>query len=324
MFEFLILAQFVSALVTLVVGVGFITFFRKRADNDVKENKAAGFWVRAICLGTDAAIIDLLLSLVAYRGTLAASGHVTILVTLAYFFFFWLFFRATPAMILARIKIVSQDGQPLTVWQVTLRLMTFIFLFIGWIPLLFDKKEKKALHDLVSKTRVVFTEKTEKSQVDKWVPKLKFVLLGLTIALLIGLIIGGLGEKLTGITENDQISFFDLNNDGLSDGLTMDVDNDGVVDTFKYDLNNDRVVDLTTFDADKDGVAESLDINNDGRIDGFDFDNDNILDVKVADGQNAILLRKVLFGVGVAGFVSLLVFTIIKENKFLNMITGKK
>ena len=154
--------------------------------------------------------------------------------------------------------------------------------------------------------------------------KLKFVLLGLTIALLIGLIIGGLGEKLTGITENDQISFFDLNNDGLSDGLTMDVDNDGVVDTFKYDLNNDRVVDLTTFDADKDGVAESLDINNDGRIDGFDFDNDNILDVKVADGQNAILLRKVLFGVGVAGFVSLLVFTIIKENKFLNMITGKK
>ncbi|KKS40670.1 MAG: hypothetical protein UV04_C0020G0017 [Candidatus Gottesmanbacteria bacterium GW2011_GWA2_42_16] len=285
MFEFLILAQFISALVTLVVGVGFITFFRKRADNDVKENKAAGFWVRAICLGTDAAIIDLLLSLVAYRGTLAASGHVTILVTLAYFFFFWLFFRATPAMILARIKIVSQDGQPLTVWQVTLRLMTFIFLFIGWIPLLFDKKEKKALHDLVSKTRVVFTEKTEKSQVDKWVPKLKFVLLGLTIALLIGLI---------------------------------------VVDTFKYDLNNDRVVDLTTFDADKDGVAESLDINNDGRIDGFDFDNDNILDVKVADGQNAILLRKVLFGVGVAGFVSLLVFTIIKENKFLNMITGKK
>ena len=62
MFEFLILAQFVSALVTLVVGVSFITFFRKRADNDVKENKAAGFWVRAICLGTDAAIIDLLLN----------------------------------------------------------------------------------------------------------------------------------------------------------------------------------------------------------------------------------------------------------------------
>ncbi|MCR4264165.1 MAG: RDD family protein, partial [Candidatus Roizmanbacteria bacterium] len=277
-----------------------------------KEHQPAGFWVRAIALGTDLAIIDILTSFLAYRGSFIAAGHIILVLTVSYFFFSWLFFAATPAMMLARIKILSKDSSALKIWQVLVRLAMFLFLFVGWIPMLFDKKERKALHDMVSQTRVVYTEKEIK--VEKGLLKsIRLIMLGLTVVLLIGLLVHGLGEKLTKYTENDQITLFDFNQDGLTDGLTMDVDKDGSADVFKYDLNNDRVIDFTTFDTDKDGVAESIDINNDGRIDGFDFDNDNILDILVSGGQFYIWLWKVLFGVWAVGFVGLLGYGIFIE-----------
>ena len=315
MFEFLIFSQFVSALLTILVGTGLIFFIRNKTHQNIKEQKPAGFWVRAICLGMDLAVIDIFASFLAYRGSLTASGYITIVLSLSYFFFFWLFFAATPAMMFARIKIISRDDKPLKFWQILTRLSMYVFLFVGWIPILFDRKEKKALHDIVAKTRVAYAEKEEKNKHDNLVRRIKLGLFGLTAVLLIGLIINGSGEKLTGITENNQIKFFDLNNDDIPDGLMMDADGDGNIDVFKYDLNNDHSVDFTVFDADNDGVAESIDVNNDGRIDGFDFDNDNVLDVKVSGGQFFILLWRVLFGAWTVGFVALLIFAIVKENK---------
>lgn len=314
MFEFLVISQFVSALFTLAIGVGLIYFIRKKTDQLVKENRPAGFWVRAICLGTDVAIIDILVSILAYRGSLVASGHITILLTLSYFFFFWLFFSGTPAMMFARIRIVSKDEKSLKFWQVSSRLAVFVFLFIGWIAMLFDKKEKKTLHDIVSKTRVVYKE-GEKTKDDVSVKRIKFGLLGLAAVLLIGFMVNGLGEKLNDISENDQISFFDLNGDDVPEGLTIDVDKDGTAETYKYDFNNDHVVDFTTFDTDKDGVAESIDVNNDGRVDGFDFDNDNIIDIEVAGGQFFIRLWRVLFGTWVVSFSAILVLATAKEKR---------
>lgn len=312
--EFFILIRFMSAILTLLVGVGILLFIRKKTHQKVKENKPAGFWMRAFCFGVDLAIVDILSSLLAYHGNLKAAGHIIILLSLSYFFFFWVFFAATPAMMLARIRILSKDGRPLKIWQALVRLGMMAFLFIGWIFMFFDKKEKRALHDIVSRTRIEYTEKDVKAD-SGLIRKVKFIMVGAAAVMLMGLIIGGLGEKLTKYTQSDQVRFFDLNNDGAVDGLTIDVNSDGKADVFKYDPDNDLVVNFTTFDTDKDGVAESIDINNDGRIDGFDFDNDNNLDIPVSGGQFFIWLWRILFGGWLAAFVALTIFAIIKENK---------
>ena len=316
MIQFFIVWKFLSALLTISVGVGLLVFIRKKTQANVKENHPAGFWVRAICLGTDLAVIDMLVSFLAYRGSFVAAGHIILLLTVSYFFFFWLFFAATPAMMIARIKIFSKDGSSLKIWQALVRLGMYLFLFVGWITILFDKKEKKALHDIVSQTHVMYTEK-EHRVASGLLKRVKFILLGLSAVLLVSLIVYGLGEKLTKYSENSQITFVDFNQDGLTDALMIDVDEDGKSDVFKYDLNNDRVIEFTTFDADKDGVAESIDINNDGRIDGFDFDKDNVIDIPVFQGQFFIWLWRIMFGIWGVGFASLLVLAIINENKIL-------
>src|SRR3989344_2139323 len=316
MIQFFIVWKFLSAFLTISVGVGLLIFIRKKTQGSLKENRPVGFWVRAIGLGTDLAIIDMLVSFLAYRGSFVARGHIILLLTVSYFFFFWLFFAATPAMMIARIKIFSKDGSSLKIWQALVRLGMYLFLIVGWITILFDKKQKRALHDIVAQTQVMYTEKEVKVASGS-LKRVKFILLGLSAVLLVSLIVYGLGEKLTKYSENSQITFFDFNKDGLTDALTMDVDKDGNSDVFKYDLDNDRVVDFTTFDTDKDGVAESIDTNNDGRIDGFDFDSDNAIDIPVTKGQFFIWLWRVLFGIWVVGFASMLVLAIIKENKIL-------
>lgn len=315
MLEFLIVSQFFSAIISALVGLGLLLIIRRKVQPNAKGDQAVGLWVRAICFGTDLAIIDILSSFLAYRGSLAISGYIIVLLTLSYFFFFWLYFCATPAQMIIRIKILSRNGGPLKVGQVLARLGMIVFLFVGWITILFDKKQKRALHDIVAQTHVVYTEKEIKT--GRPGKKLRLIMLALITVLLVSLIVYGFGEKLTKYTENDQITFFDLNSDGLVDGLTMDVDKDGESEVFKYDLNNDRVVDFTTFDTDKDGVAESIDINNDGLIDGFDFDKDNVLDIPIAEGQFYIWLWRVWFSSWAVGFAALLIFAIIKENKTL-------
>lgn len=315
MLEFLLFSRFISALLTSLVGVGLIILIRRKTQQNVKENKPAGFWIRATCLGTDLAIIDIFTSFLAFHGSLRAAGHITILLTLSYCFFFWIFFAATPAMMLARIKILSKDNGPIKIWQALVRLGMFFFLFVSWITILFDKKEKKALHDIVSQTHVAYAAKEIKEN-GGLVRKIKFALAGLAIILLIGFISFGSGEKITKYTQNDQIKFFDLNKDGVIDGLTMDLNKDGKADVFKYDLDNDQMIDFATFDTDKDGVNESIDVNNDGRIDGFDFNKDNKLDIQVSGGQSFIWLGRVLFGVWLACFVAflgLIIFAILKE-----------
>lgn len=314
MLEFFILSQFISALLTTLVGIGLLFLVRKKTQKNIKESWPAGFWVRAVCFGTDLAIIDILSVFLAFRGSLEVSGYITVILTLSYFFFFWLFLASTPAMMLARIRILSKEGNTLKIWQVLTRLGMLLFLIVGWIPMLFDKKEKRALQDFVAQTRVAYAE-GEKETESGWIRKIKFLMLGLVLVLLIGLVVHGFGEKLTKYTKNTQMTFFDLNRDGVPEGLKMDADDDGIFETFKYDLDNDHVVDFTTFDTDKDGIAESIDTNNDGRIDGFDFDNDNKLDVEASEGQKFIWLKRILFGILMGAFAALLVFSIIKERE---------
>ncbi len=305
---FLLFAKFTGSLLTLIVGITLLVLIRKKTTPTA--NRPAGFWIRALCLGTDLALIDLFSLSIAYRGSLSAAGYITALITFSYFFFFWLFFSATPAQVLARIKIVSHDNQSLKIWQILARLGMFIFLFIGWITTFFNK-DKRALHDLVARTQVVYLP--EKIKHSLTLPK--FILLGLIVILIISLIVFGRGEKIATYSESDSVKFFDLNKDGINDGLTIDSDADGKVDTIKYDLDNDRVVDFTTLDADGDNVAESIDLNNDGRIDGYDFDNDNELDIKVTSGQLFLWLPKILLALWAAAFIGLLARTIILKKE---------
>jgi len=82
---------------------------------------------------------------------------------------------------------------------------------------------------------------------------------------LLGLIVVGRGEKITNYNSEDGgIATFDLNLDGLADGISIDLDSNGISDIFKYDLDHDNIVDFSTYDTDADGIAESVDINNDG------------------------------------------------------------
>ncbi|MEK7592547.1 MAG: RDD family protein [Patescibacteria group bacterium] len=314
MLEVAIFWLFVGAILTLFVGIGLLIYIRKRIHLRQNEFMPAGFWVRITCFATDLAIIDILKSFLAYRGSLQSAGYITILLTVSYFFFFWMLFSATPAMMLARIKIYSKDSEALNIWQVLVRLGMFAFLLVGWVTMLFDKKEKRALHDLVSRTFVVYSDQVPKKD-SELVKRLKYILLGMIVVLLGGLIVSGSGEKLTKYTANDQIIFFDMNKDGLTDGMTFDVDGNGKFEVVKYDLNHDQIVDFSAFDVDKDGTTESIDVNNDGRIDGFDFDGDTVLDIHVQKGQFYIWLRRVFVGIWIAGFTALLVLAMVKERK---------
>lgn len=313
MIEFFLLSRFVGSILTLAVGVGIILLIRKKTKQK-PDGFPAGLWMRALCFGIDLAIIDILNLFIAYHGSLQIARYISFLVTISYFFFFWLFFSTTPAKFFARIKIVSMDGAPLKIWQALARLGMTIFLFVGWVTMLFDKQEKKALHDIVARTKVIYTAEGIKLKTKEGLVKiLQLSLIGGVLILLASLMSFGSGEKMSKYVENSQIKFFDLNRDAVPEGLTMDLNQDGKIDVFKYDLNNDRVVDFTTFDTDKDGVAESIDVNNDGRIDGFDFNNDNKLDIRVFGGQFFIWLWRVWFGVLGVGYTLLLVFGILKE-----------
>ncbi len=314
MIEFFIITRFIGSVTTLIVGLLLIWRLRKKNESKIGEDVPAGFWTRAVCFGTDLAIIEILNLFLAFHGSLRAAGYITFLVAFSYFFFFWLFFSATPVQMFARIKIVSQDGGPLKIWQVLARLGMFLFLFIGWIAVLFDKKEKRALHDMTARTKVIYTaEKINIQLKEGLVKKIQFALLGTAAILLVSISAFGSGEKMRQYSENSQIRSFDLNNDGAPEGLTMDLDQDNNIDVFKYDLNNDSVIDFTSFDTDSDGIAESIDVNNDGRIDGYDFDNDNKLDIKVFGGQFFIWMWRIWFGILAAGFSGLLVLIIFKE-----------
>ena len=259
-------------------------------------------------------MVEIISLVLAFHGSFRVSGYATTVITIAYFLFFWLFFSATPAAMLARIKFISETGRSAKVWQVLARLGMCLFLFVGWIPMLSKKNEKKALHDIVAKTKVVYTMDAGIAK-EASIKKLQFAALGLVAILFISLVAFGTGEDIRKYAESDHIQFFDLDHDDVPDGLTIDLDKNGTIDIFKYDLDNDRLIEVTTFDADQDGVAESLDVNNDGRIDGFDFDNDNIFDIKVFGGQLFIWLWRAWFGLISLALAGLLAYAVIVEKK---------
>ena len=83
-------------------------------------------------------------------------GRVVALVV--YLLFFWSLFSATPGKMVLGLKIVSADGQRLTVWKALVRLLGYLAsalpLGIGFIMVAFDLN-KRGFHDRIAGTYVM-------------------------------------------------------------------------------------------------------------------------------------------------------------------------
>ena len=84
---------------------------------------------------------------------------VLFLMVLIYFVFFWTLVGYTPGKALLGLRIVRQDGKPLSVGRALLRYLGYwvsaIPLFLGFIWILLDRKHE-GWHDKLSNTHVVY------------------------------------------------------------------------------------------------------------------------------------------------------------------------
>lgn len=87
---------------------------------------------------------------------------VLFLATFTFYTFFWRRGGQTLGMRSWRIKLISLTGQPVSLNQCLLRfmvaLMSWGFLGLGWIWMLFDK-QKRTWHDRVSETQLIHIPK---------------------------------------------------------------------------------------------------------------------------------------------------------------------
>jgi uncharacterized RDD family membrane protein YckC len=81
------------------------------------------------------------------------------LVVLIYFVFFWSWLGYTPGKGLLGLRIVRQDGQPLSAGRALLRYLAYwisaIPLFLGFIWILVDRQHE-GWHDKIANTHVVY------------------------------------------------------------------------------------------------------------------------------------------------------------------------
>jgi len=85
----------------------------------------------------------------------------SLIIGVAYYVFFIGWKGATPGKMLLKIKVVRPDGQPVGYGQSFLRYIGYmassIILGIGYLMAIWDD-EKRALHDRIASTRVIYTE----------------------------------------------------------------------------------------------------------------------------------------------------------------------
>lgn len=136
----------------------------------------ATFWMRAVATLVDAAIVfGLQLFL---GGLLALAGTVTVvgsdggagetafivhffsyLISFIYYIFFIGYCGQTPGKMVLRIKVVRQDGSPISYGRAAFRevpakFLSGIIFGIGYLMVIFDD-QKRALHDRMSDTYVI-------------------------------------------------------------------------------------------------------------------------------------------------------------------------
>jgi predicted Zn finger-like uncharacterized protein len=136
----------------------------------------ATFWMRAVATLVDAAIVFGLQMILG--GLLALAGTVTVvgsdggagetafivhffsyLISFTYYIFFTGYCGQTPGKMVLRIKVVRQDGSPISYGRAAFRevpakFLSGIIFGIGYLMVIFDD-QKRALHDRLSDTYVI-------------------------------------------------------------------------------------------------------------------------------------------------------------------------
>lgn len=78
------------------------------------------------------------------------------MIVFAFFVFFWVYAGQTLGMISWRLQLFRNDGYPLTFKDASLRFFLIIFTFwTGGFLWIFLTENKKALHDILSKTNII-------------------------------------------------------------------------------------------------------------------------------------------------------------------------
>ena len=136
------------------------------------SHKPAGFWVRVMANVIDAFFIAipiaLILSLVFFQdaaywldgNTSFAFDMTHIIVSYLVVITFWIKWKGkTVGKRVMGIKIISDNGKDLTLGRSTVRYFGYtlsaVILFLGFLIIPF-RKDKRGLHDMISKTRVVY------------------------------------------------------------------------------------------------------------------------------------------------------------------------
>jgi uncharacterized RDD family membrane protein YckC len=134
----------------------------------------AGFVTRGVALVVDAALAQVVFLVVAASVALVAalvaplhSGWITgtvtgviwLLVVAFYFVGFWSSAGQTPAMRFMRLRVLTLEGNPLSVLRACLRLVGLILaivpLFAGFVPVFFDRR-RRALQDFIARSIVYY------------------------------------------------------------------------------------------------------------------------------------------------------------------------
>lgn len=143
------------------------------------EGEPAGFWIRFLAYLIDSVILSLLMGLIwgptmflTMRAAMSESGPgplaailpflaflLTTAVSLGYILWFWANKGATPGKKMLGLRIVREDGEEPLGWGTAfMRLVGYMvsgfILYIGFFMIAFNP-EKKGLHDMIAKTRVL-------------------------------------------------------------------------------------------------------------------------------------------------------------------------
>ncbi|WP_404458546.1 RDD family protein [Oceanobacillus kapialis] len=138
------------------------------------DNKPAGFWIRFLASLIDGILIQMLAAVIAlligdesfwnYWTSRIGSNTSISVADYMYSIVFIIFFTGSrfmgsPGKLACRIKVVNLDGSQVTILKSIARFFSYIIsavpLFVGFMMAGWNE-EKKALHDMICQTRVVY------------------------------------------------------------------------------------------------------------------------------------------------------------------------
>lgn len=130
----------------------------------------AGFWRRFLAYSVDSIIVSIISFSIGASFSLGSRGGFIwfpgVLITAAYFIFFWMKEGQTLGNRLMAIKVIREDGKPMDVSTGIIRYIGYILsslvFYLGFLWVIWDKK-KQGWHDKIAGTLVVKTEAKPKT-----------------------------------------------------------------------------------------------------------------------------------------------------------------